>query len=286
MTRNLKIFLGVLVAAVVIGLIGFDELRGRLERLAQSQKTEEQARSEVLAPPISTPTDVMVTAKIFWAAGPEKLVPIDVQLPLSADWVQRAKQVLRELIANAPTPEQRTIPGDVLLLDFYILPDGTAVADFSDGLASEIPSGILSEHLVVDSIARTLENNVPVLRRLKILIHGQEVETLAGHVDLTGFFDLNPPAPTQSTPSPSATAPAQAQSPTPSATPNAAPSAAPQGASDEASRFDIALHLDSVDTSRDRRHTEQPKIPCHKSTKFERRNFCDLTDAPLTICGR
>jgi hypothetical protein len=31
------------------------------------------------------------------------------------------------------------------------------------------------------------------------LIHGQEVETLAGHVDLTGFFDLNPaspPAPT------------------------------------------------------------------------------------------
>ena len=29
-------------------------------------------------------------------------------------------------------------------------------------------------------------------RRLKILIHGQEVDTLAGHADLTGFFDLNP----------------------------------------------------------------------------------------------
>jgi hypothetical protein len=24
------------------------------------------------------------------------------------------------------------------------------------------------------------------------LIHGQEADTLAGHVDLTGFFDLNP----------------------------------------------------------------------------------------------
>jgi hypothetical protein len=31
---------------------------------------------------------------------------------------------------------------------------------------------------------------------LKILIHGQEVDTLAGNVDLTGFFDLNIPAPT------------------------------------------------------------------------------------------
>jgi hypothetical protein len=33
---------------------------------------------------------------------------------------------------------------------------------------------------------------LPAARRLKILIHGQEVDTLAGHVDLTGFFELNP----------------------------------------------------------------------------------------------
>ena len=49
--------------------------------------------------------------------------------------------------------------------------------------------------MAVDSIRQTLENNVTGLSRLKILIHGQEVETLAGHVDLTGFFDLNPPSP-------------------------------------------------------------------------------------------
>ncbi len=30
--------------------------------------------------------------------------------------------------------------------------------------------------------------------RLKILIHGQEVETLAGHLDLTGSFTVNPKA--------------------------------------------------------------------------------------------
>lgn len=48
--------------------------------------------------------------------------------------------------------------------------------------------------MAVDSIARTLEANVPALHRLKILIHGQEAETLAGHVDLGGFFTLQPPA--------------------------------------------------------------------------------------------
>ena len=42
--------------------------------------------------------------------------------------------------------------------------------------------------MAVDSITRTLEADVPKVERLKILIHGQEVETLAGHLDLTGTF--------------------------------------------------------------------------------------------------
>jgi hypothetical protein len=103
--------------------------------------------------------------------------------------------VLHALITDPPTEAQRTLPADATLLSFYILPDGTGIADFSDALETETPSGISSEELAVNSIARTLENNVPALRRLKILIHGEEVDTLAGHVDLTGFFDLNPPGP-------------------------------------------------------------------------------------------
>lgn len=197
MSRNLKITLAILAVAVAVGLISLGGLRGRIRRLAQSQNSEEQARREVLALPISTPTDVMVTARIFWAAGADKTAPTELPLPLSADPVERSKQVLQALVTNPPTPDRRTIPADAELLGLYILPDGTAIADFSDALASKTPSGILSEQLAVDSIARTLENNVPGLHRLKILIHGQEVDTLAGHVDLTGFFDLNP-APQQS----------------------------------------------------------------------------------------
>ena len=170
-------------------------LHRKIARLSESPSAEEQARRELLAPPISTATDVNTTAKIFWAAGPDRLAPVDVEMALSADPVQRSKQVLHTLIANPPSEAQRTLPADAALLAFYILPDGTGVADFSDTLETETPSGIASEELAVNSIARTLENNVPGLRRLKILIHGEEVETLAGHVDLTGFFDLNPPSP-------------------------------------------------------------------------------------------
>jgi len=193
MSRSLKIAFAIFAIAVVIGLLSFRSLHRRIQRLAEAQAAEEKARREVLSPPISTPTDTLIHAKIYWAAGPDGVAAVDVPLPLSADPVQRSKQVLQELIANPPSPEQRTLPADTVLLAFYILPDGTAIADFSDTLTSEIPSGIMSEELMVSSIAQTLANNVPVLQRLKILIHGQEVETLAGHLDLTGMFDLNPP---------------------------------------------------------------------------------------------
>lgn len=195
MPRALKIVLVALAIAVVIGALSLGPLRQRIHRLAVPRTTEEQARHAVLAPPISTPTDKTVTAKMFWASGSDSIVPVDYSLPLSDDPMQRSRQLLLALIADAPSDEQRTLPIDTALSSFYVLPDGTAIADFSDALTSEMPSGILSEEMAVNSIVRTLQANVPSLRRLKILIHGQEVDTLAGNVDLTGFFDLNPTAP-------------------------------------------------------------------------------------------
>jgi hypothetical protein len=194
MPRNIKIALSLLAVAVLIGLISLGGLRERVRRLHETGNSEEQARREVVEPPITTPSDTLSQASIFWAApgSSGRVEPTQVDLPLTADPTLRAKQVLQALIASAPSAARRTVPSDTTLLAFYILPDGTAVADFSVSLSVETPSGILSEEMTVDSITQTLAANVKSLRRLKILIHGQQVETLAGHVDLTGYFDLTP----------------------------------------------------------------------------------------------
>ena len=210
MPRDLKIALGIIAGGVLIGLLSLYRLHRRIQSLEESQISEEQARRAVLAPQVSTATDVKVRAKLFWAAGSDRVAPVEVELALSADPVQRAKQVLHTLVTAAPSPEQRTLPADAAVLGFYVLPDGTAVADFSDALSSEVPSGILSEELAIDSVARTLESNVTSLRRLKILIQGQEAETLAGNLDLTGYFDLNPPAQAAALPASAAAVPSAA----------------------------------------------------------------------------
>jgi hypothetical protein len=157
------------------------------------QQTAEQARRELTQAVPVNPGEPRVKAKLFWASGngDGALMDSTVELPLSNDPVLRSKQVLNTLLAGPVDADLRTLPPDAVLLAFYILPNGTAIADFSEALATATPSGIQSEQLAVDSITRTLEANVPRVQRLKILIHGQEAETLAGHLDLTGTFLVN-----------------------------------------------------------------------------------------------
>jgi hypothetical protein len=187
--------LGGLFGAVIIAGLYFPILKQRVKQTAKIQpQSEEQARRELTQSLTANPTEAPVKAKLFWASNAHdgSLVPATVELPLSNEPVLRAKQVLNTLLAGPADPELRTLPPDAVLLAFYLLPDGTGIADFSEAMASSIPSGIESEQRAVDSITRTLAANVPQVTRLKILIHGQEVETLAGHLDLTGSFVVSP----------------------------------------------------------------------------------------------
>jgi Sporulation and spore germination len=171
-----------------------------VEQIRGGSESEQQVRREVLQP-VSTPTDVSVKARLYWisAESPSALEPVTVELPLSGDPVERSKQLLDALITKAPVPGRATLPASAVLLAFYLMPDGTAIADLSDEMSAEMPSGILSEQLAVDSIVQTLGAGVSQIRRVKIMIHGQDAETLAGHLDLSGTFPVDR-AGTQQTP--------------------------------------------------------------------------------------
>jgi hypothetical protein len=210
MPPKIKWAIAALGVAVLIGLFYLPRLWRGARDLGKPATSDEQARREIVQPPIVTSSDVKVQTKLFWisASNPSVLEAEDVSLALSADPVQRSRQLVNALILSPPAAAQRTLPADTSLLDFYLLADGTAIADFADTLSTGTPSGITSEQLAVDSITKTLGAAVPQIRRLKILLHGQEAETLAGHVDLTGFFAVRAvtstlPAPTPPPPDPS-----------------------------------------------------------------------------------
>jgi hypothetical protein len=186
--------IGMLAIAVFIAALYIPVLRRRLHQAKEvTPVSEEQARRELTQPSQTSANGPVTKAKLFWSAGARdgSLMPVNVDLPLAMEPAARAKHVLNSLLAGPIDAELRTLPPDAVLLSFYMLPDGTAIADFSEAMTTSTPSGIQSEQMAVDSITKTLEANVPQVRWLKILIHGQEVDTLAGHLDLTRTFLVN-----------------------------------------------------------------------------------------------
>jgi len=198
MPRLRKIAIALLSLLAFAALLTFPALFRSVLGLRRADRSAEQVRRAIV-PPISTPTDTREKAQLFWlsAASVDTLEPSTIELDLSADPEQRAKQLITALIEKAPSQVQRTLPADAVLLQFYLLSDGTAIADFSETLETEIPSGILNEEMAVDSIVRTLGANLSNVYRLKILIRGQEAETLAGHLDLSQFFTVPAQTPPQ-----------------------------------------------------------------------------------------
>jgi hypothetical protein len=199
MPRLWKIGIAMLALLVFSAVLTFPGLLRNVLGLRRANRTEEQAR-RAIAPPISTPTDMRQKAQLFWSSptSPGTLEADTVELDLSADPEKKAKQLITALVEKAPNEVQRTLPADAALLQFYLLPDGTAIADFSEALETEMPSGILSERMAVESIVRTLAANLSNVRRIKILIRGQESDTLAGHLDLSDFFSVASQTPPQS----------------------------------------------------------------------------------------
>jgi len=102
--------------------------------------------------------------------------------PAAAD---RVRQVL---LALAEGPSQRLghpLSAATNVRAVFLTAEGTAYVDFSSDLLSSLYPGIEAESLSVYSIVNSITVNIPSVKRVKILIQGQEVETLDGHADLT-----------------------------------------------------------------------------------------------------
>jgi hypothetical protein len=62
--------------------------------------------------------------------------------------------------------------------------NGVASVDFSRDLVAGHPGGSVSELFTLYGLADTLAENFPYIRQVRILVEGQPVESIKGHVDL------------------------------------------------------------------------------------------------------
>jgi spore germination protein GerM len=74
-------------------------------------------------------------------------------------------------------------PSHAVIRDFTV-EESKAIINFSRAFVAGHPGGSLSELLTVYSLANTLAVNFPHVRQVQILVEGEKVESLKGHVGL------------------------------------------------------------------------------------------------------
>lgn len=148
------------------------------------------ADNRPVAPPVAGPRELVNLYVAHDDPGVLRSQPTTVPLP--AERQQRAQELLRALLniylaKSSPHP----LAPEADIRSVYLIDPGIAVIDVNSAFADGHRSGILVEQLTIASLVETLSENIPGIARVKFLVEGKERETLAGHADLTNFYDVS-----------------------------------------------------------------------------------------------
>jgi Sporulation and spore germination len=118
----------------------------------------------------------------LYVVGPSgrELATETQEIPLAASVQEQAKAVVELLLRRSSA-----IPSGVTLRELFITSQGIAYVDLSQELITNHPGGSSAEELTVYSLTQTLVANFPAIKTAKILVEGREIQTIAGHLDLT-----------------------------------------------------------------------------------------------------
>lgn len=180
MTTRIRLAIGVAVAATVVSL-GWLLFVG-LPRWYGSATVAHPPASGDVAPGEPAPT---IKATLFFVSEDGlRLVGVESDVTLGATPAEQGRHILEKLLEPAPAPLASAVPPGTILRTMYVTSRGDAFVDLSGTVVTAHSGGSLDELFTVYAIVNTLTVNLPALHAVQILVDGQEVDTLAGHVDL------------------------------------------------------------------------------------------------------
>ncbi len=164
------------------------------EDLEQKNAVEETGMPITEEPPVSeTVTEGSIRVTLFYLSGAGNMFsPEQREIPFADSLQEQAKQVVQQLLAGSRSGRVSAIPSGVELRGLFITQQGLAYIDLSQELIANHPGGTCAEELTVYSLANTLISNFPAVKKVQILVEGREIQSLAGHLDLTRPYGRGP----------------------------------------------------------------------------------------------
>lgn len=183
--RHLLIAMSVLLVAA----LGLSVYAWHMRKSAASAPLT-SADTRPLAPP---PTGPMERVVLFVAHDEDgTLRPESSQIPMPSGRQQRSEELLRALLSlYLDKSSPHVLGAGSEIRSVFLVDPGVAVIDVNGAFADSHRSGVLVEELTVASLIHTISANTPGLLKVEILVDGKPRDTLAGHADLTDFYDVS-----------------------------------------------------------------------------------------------
>lgn len=179
LTRARIIAVCVVVAAIAVVVIL--STRERSERLLVDEAAVEDIGAGVQSVVLS-----------FASRGGGRTVEERREIVVPEDTASRARRVLEELASGPETADaDGTIPVGTRVLGVFFDDRGGVYVDMSAEFIDNHPGGSTGELYTIRSIVRTLALNFSDVERVFLLVDGEEIETIAGHIDASVPFSVS-----------------------------------------------------------------------------------------------
>jgi sporulation and spore germination protein len=176
------------IAVLLLAVLGLSLYAWHMRTVAVSRPVT-STDTRPLAPPVAGPTERVT---LFVAHDDNGSLRAEAaQIPLPSGRQQRAEELLRALLSlylDKSSPHALGPGADIRSV--FLVDPGVAVIDLNSAFADTHRSGVLVEELTVASLIHTISANTPGILKVKILVDGKERDTLAGHADLSSFYDV------------------------------------------------------------------------------------------------
>jgi spore germination protein GerM len=140
-------------------------------------------------PEVAQQVDVSVRTRTvtlyFGSRDARGLVPESRELRARDDAIGDLRGVVEALISGPQDGGVPTLPSAARLLGAYIS-DDTAYLDFSREIVDPSTGSTAGEYVMIASIVNTVCSNFGEVDAVKILVEGEEVDTLGGHLLISG----------------------------------------------------------------------------------------------------
>lgn len=174
------------VTAVVVAVIAFGGTRwGR-----------RVPHNAAVAAPAATPPAApgrKIKAHLFYVSEDGlRLTSVERDVAYGEGTLEQAREIVAAQIAAVGEPLVSAIPAGTTLRALFLTEGGEVFVDLSREVVAAHPGGTVSELLTVYSLVNALTANLPAVTGVQLLVDGKEVQTLAGHVDLSRPLTKNP----------------------------------------------------------------------------------------------